>query len=209
MAVAGHRRFAALWDWMSRHESSQERKLRGEVVGGSSGRVLEIGYGVGSNWPFLPPSVDYTGIEPDPFMRARADHHRPAGRELTLLDGDAEALQFPDGSFDTVIGTLVFCTIPDRDRALSEVRRVLRPGGEFRFWEHVRASGRAGSTFQSALTPLWKRLGGGCHLNRDTEAAMRAAGFDMVDLRHVKIGPLPAIVGMARNARQAAGTERP
>ncbi len=194
---------------MSRHESRQERKLRGEVVGGSSGRVLEIGYGVGSNWPFLPPSVDYTGIEPDPFMRARADHHRPAGRELALLDGDAQALQFPDGSFDTVIGTLVFCTIPDRDRALSEVRRVLRPGGEFRFWEHVRANGRAGSTFQSALTPLWKRLGGGCHLNRDTEAAMRAAGFDIVDLRHVKIGPLPAIVGMARNAQQAAGTERP
>jgi SAM-dependent methyltransferase len=209
MATAGHRRFAALWDWTSRHEGRTERTFRDEVVRGAAGNVLEIGYGVGSNWPFLPAGTDYTGIEPDPYMRERAEHHLPKGRELALVDGDAQAMQFGDATFDTVIGTLVFCTIPDADRALAEVRRVLKPGGEFRFWEHVRSRGRAGSAFQTALTPLWKRLGGGCHLNRDTEAAIKRAGFDLVDLRHVKIGPLPAIVGTAKLAEKGAASERP
>ena len=196
--MAGHRTFARVWDWMSRHEGRRERRFRAEVAGGARGETLELGYGVGSNWPFLPPEIEYTGIEPDPFMRERAGRNLPPGRgAFHPMEGDAQALCFPDANFDTVIATLVFCTIPDADTALAEARRVLKPGGELRFWEHVRAHGRFGSRAQDLITPLWKRLGGGCHPNRETLAAIRHAGFEVASLREVKIGPLPAIVGVA------------
>lgn len=194
----GHRRFAAFWDWMSRHEPGREKHLRREVTAGVHGRTLEIGYGVGSNWEFLPQEVDYTGIEPDPYMRQRAVAHLPHGKDLTAVDGDAQALGFPDESFDTVFATLVFCTVPDAQRGLREAFRVLRPGGEFRFWEHVRAHGKVAAGLQDAVTPVWKRLGGGCHPNRDTLAAIKAAGFEVQSVRRMKIGPVPAIVGVAR-----------
>src|SRR5215213_3365834 len=115
----GHRKFAAVWDFASRHEGRSELALRQEVTSAARGRTLEIGFGVGSNWPYLPPNVEYVGIEPDPHMRERAAAHVPAGRHLTLDEGDAEALDFPDASFDTVIGTLVFCTIGNPGRALA------------------------------------------------------------------------------------------
>ncbi|MEJ5222082.1 MAG: class I SAM-dependent methyltransferase [Tepidiforma sp.] len=197
---AGHRRFAAAWDWLSRHESARERRLRARLAGQANGRVLEIGYGVGSNWPHLPEGVEYVGIEPDPYMRERAEHHRPPGRDLDLRDGDAQALDFPDASFDTVIGTLVLCTIPDPAAALREIRRVLKPGGRLIFWEHVNAHGRAGRLALAAVTPLWSRVGGGCHPNRDTLETIQAAGFAVEDLQQGKIGPLPAISGVARVA---------
>ena len=193
----GHRRFAAAWERYCRSEGPKQLELRREVTSGAKGRTLEIGFGMGSNWPYLPAEVEYTGIEPDPHMRERAEAYVPPGRALTLTNGDAHVLEFPDGSFDTVIGTLVFCTIPDARRALAEVRRVLKPGGEFRFLEHVRAKNRVGSLLQDAINPLWSRLGGGCHPNRDTLAAMRAAGFEVTSVRGVKVGPMPAIVGCA------------
>jgi SAM-dependent methyltransferase len=196
--ASGHRFFARVWDWMSRHEGKRELAFREEVAGGATGKTLEIGYGVGSNWTFLPAAIDYTGIEPDPYMRARALRHRPAELpDLQAVDGDAEALHFGDATFDTVIGTLVFCTIPDPGAALSETRRVLKPGGQFRFWEHVRARGK-GARLQDLITPAWKFAGGGCHPNRDTLAAIKRAGFEIEAVRDVKIGPLPAIVGVAR-----------
>jgi SAM-dependent methyltransferase len=193
----GHRVFARVWDWMSRHEGKREQRFREEVVSGAKGKTLELGYGVGSNWPFLPEDVDYTGIEPDPCMRARAEDHKPGNNTgLRALEGDAQSLDFADGTFDTVIATLVFCTIPDPDAALAESLRVLKPGGEFRFWEHVRGRGK-GARLQDMVTPAWKRLGGGCHPNRDTLSAIQRAGFEVTQLREVKIGPLPAIVGVA------------
>ena len=194
---AGHRTFAAVYDFASRRAGKSEARYRQEVVGGAAGRTLELGYGVGSNWRFLPADVEYVGIEPDPYMRKRAIAYLPSGREVTILAADAQALPFEDGSFDTVLATLVFCTIPNAPLALAETRRILRPGGELRFWEHVGAESRPGALAQDAVKPLWKFLGGGCHVNRDTLAAIRAAGFDVTSLRHVKLGPLPAIVGTA------------
>lgn len=194
---SGHRKFAAFWEFAARHEGRKELALRKEVTAAARGRTLEIGFGVGSNWPYLPAEVEYVGIEPDPYMRRRATGHLPAGRQLTLDDGTAEALDFPDESFDTVIGTLVFCTVCDPPRALAEVRRVLKPGGEFRFLEHVRARNRVGAALQDAIRPLWTRLGAGCNPNRDTLSLIHAAGLETPVLRNVKVGPLPAIVGAA------------
>lgn len=202
--AAGHRRFAAAWDWLARHESARERRLRARLAGQAAGRILEIGYGVGSNWPHLPADVSYVGIEPDPFMRERAERHRPPDRQLDLRDCDAQALDFPDASFDTVLATLVFCTIPDQQKALREVRRVLAPGGRLLFWEHVNAGSRLGRAVLNAITPLWKRVGGGCHPNRDTLQAIREAGFSVQELKVTKIGPLPAIVGVASAGREAS-----
>lgn len=134
MARQGHRLFAAVLDFSSRHESRGERAARRAVVSGVRGRVLEIGVGVGANWPFLPPGVTYTGIDPDPFMIERARRHASeGGLTLELVQVGAENMPFEDAAFDTVFTTLTFCTVADVPRALAEVRRVLRPGGEFRF----------------------------------------------------------------------------
>ena len=89
----GHRKFAAVWEFAARHEGASELALREEVTCAAKGRTLEIGFGVGSNWPYLPAGVEYVGIEPDPHMRRRAAGHVPHGRALTLLDGDAQALE--------------------------------------------------------------------------------------------------------------------
>jgi ubiquinone/menaquinone biosynthesis C-methylase UbiE len=153
----GHKRFAAFWDWAVKRENKSARDMRREVVAGAKGRVLELGVGVGANWPFLPPGIDYTGIEPDPYMVDRARRHAAeAGVDHTLLQAPAEALPFPDHDFDTVVVTLTLCTVGDLDLALAEARRVLKPGGELRCAEHGRARNRAGSLFQDLAAPVWR-----------------------------------------------------
>jgi ubiquinone/menaquinone biosynthesis C-methylase UbiE len=198
-AINGHRGFAAFWDWMGRHEPRNERQFREQTAGGCRGRTLELGFGAGANWAYLPREVEYVGIEPDPHMRGRAMRHRqPATASFELRAGDAQALDFDDQLFDTVLATLVFCTIPNAAMALREARRVLRPGGQLRFCEHVRPAGRVAGPFFDAISVPWSRLLGGCHPNRRTLDSIEAAGFELVELRKVRIGPLPAIVGVAR-----------
>ncbi|MBE0608162.1 MAG: methyltransferase domain-containing protein [Dehalococcoidia bacterium] len=202
---SGHRGFAAFWDWMSRHEPQKEHELRGRVAGGCRGQTLEFGFGVGANWSFLPPDVDYVGIEPDAYMRTRAaQHERPRTSSFDLRNGDAQALEFPDASVDTILGTLVFCTIPDAAAALREARRVLRPDGQLRFCEHVRPAGRVTGRAMDVLAPPWSRLAGGCHPNRRTLETIERAGFELTEIEHTKIGPLPAILGVARPRLAAA-----
>jgi ubiquinone/menaquinone biosynthesis C-methylase UbiE len=125
-------------------------------------------------------------------------HRQPATASFELRAGDAQALDFDDQLFDTVLATLVFCTIPNAAMALREARRVLRPGGQLRFCEHVRPAGRVAGPFFDAISVPWSRLLGGCHPNRRTLDSIEAAGFELVELRKVRIGPLPAIVGVAR-----------
>lgn len=198
-APAGHRRFAAFWDWAVRHENTATHAARREVAGGAEGRVLELGVGVGANWQYLPEGIEYSGIEPDPFMVERARRHAAEiGRTYDLRLAAAEALPFDDATFDTVIATLTLCTVQDVERSLSEARRVLKPGGELRFAEHVRANGRAGGWLQDRFTPAWKRLGAGCHLNRATADAVRAAGFEITELRQWRQAIMPMITGVAR-----------
>lgn len=190
--------FAATWDWQAHHEGRSLRRLRREVAGNLHGRVLEVGVGVGSNWTYLTGDVEYLGIEPNEAMLERAlKHAREEGRSMDLRPIDVQAMPFPDASFDAVIATLTFCSVPDPAAGLREIRRVLKPGGEFRFLEHVRARRRLGARLQSLVKPVTRRFGGGCEWDRDTIAAIHGAGFDMADVRHGRLAFLPIVVGTA------------
>ena len=179
-AKRGHPIFATLYDPMA---ASAERRWMGErrrrLLAGARGAVLEIGGGTGANLPHYRDVDRVVVAEPDPFMRRRLGQKLAEARvPVEVLEAGAEALPFPDGSFDTVVSTLVLCTVPNQEAALGEVRRVLRPGGRLLIIEHVRAAGSA-ARWQDWLEPLWRRLLGGCHPNRDTVAAMEEAGFEM------------------------------
>jgi SAM-dependent methyltransferase len=199
LPAAGHKRFATFWDWAVRHENKAAQAARREVAGGAKGRVLELGVGVGANWQYLPEGIDYSGIEPDPFMVDRARKHAAEmGRTYDLREAPAETLPFEDGTFDTIIVTLTLCTVQDVAQSLAEARRVLKPGGELRFTEHVRASGRAGAWLQDRLTPAWRKIGAGCHLNRASADAIREAGFEIAVLRRWRQAIMPMVTGVAR-----------
>lgn len=162
------------------------------------GRVLDLGAGTGAMVPYFAeaaldaPSLAVHGIEPDPHMRRRAsrtaDEH---GLEIELIAGVAEALPYADETFDTVVASQVFCTIPDIGAALAEVARVLTPAGELRFLEHVRADGAIGR-MQDIVAPVWYRAAAGCHLNRQTAATFcESPRFDVAELRRLAIGVPP------------------
>jgi ubiquinone/menaquinone biosynthesis C-methylase UbiE len=179
-AGGGHPIFAALYDPLG---ASAERRWMGgrrsRLLTGAWGAVLEIGGGTGANLAHYR-DVDWVTIaEPNPFMRDRIGPKLEyALVPVEVSAAGAEALPFPDGSFDSVVSTLVLCTVPDQAAALDEVRRVLRPGGRLLFIEHVRAEGSA-ARWQDRLGPLWGHLFGGCHLDRDTVTAIEEAGFEI------------------------------
>jgi SAM-dependent methyltransferase len=174
--------------------------MRKRVVGGAKGRVLEIGVGVGTNLAYLPEGAEYTGIEPDPHMLERAKRNAAgSGRSFDLQPHDVQSLPYPDASFDTVISTLTFCSVPDAARGLGEVHRVLKPGGAFRFGEHVRSKRRAMARAQRHfITPLTRRLAGGCEHHRDTLAAIRTAGLEIAEVSEERVMGLPVVTGVAR-----------
>jgi ubiquinone/menaquinone biosynthesis C-methylase UbiE len=176
----GHPVFAALYDPIG---ASMERRWMGarrrRLLAGARGAVLEIGGGTGANLVHYRDVDRVTIAEPDPFMRSRIGPKLQDSRvPVDVSSAGAEALPFPDGSFDTVVSTLVLCTVPDQEAVLEEIRRVLRPGGRLLFIEHVRAAGSM-ARWQDRLEPLWRRLLGGCHPNRDTLAAIEGAGFEI------------------------------
>ncbi|WP_255168564.1 class I SAM-dependent methyltransferase [Natrononativus amylolyticus] len=187
-----HPLFAALYDRVM-PERLLLRPHREYLARGLSGRVLDLGAGNGPMFPYVDPGLEYHAVEPDPHMRRRArEAAREAGLGVDLRDARAESLPYPDDSFDAVIAGMVFCTIADPDAALEEVARVLKPGGEVRFLEHVRADGWR-ATGQDLLTPVWKRAGGGCHPNRETvERFVGHEAFDLVELERVRVGVFPA-----------------
>lgn len=174
-----------------------------------SGRVLDVGAGTGANFPYVAErdgDADYHAIEPDPHMRRQAvEKGREVGCDVILRDARAESLPYADESFDTVVSSLVFCTIADPDRALEEVARVLKPGGELRFLEHVRADGWR-ERGQELLNPLWSRAAGGCQLTRDTvERFVCHDAFAVEDLERVGVGIFPAtpiVRGTLRRRRE-------
>ncbi len=158
-----------------------KRRLLGDLTG----HVVEVGPGTGTNFAFLPPGIRWTGFEPNvymhPYLRRtlRAYPHIAAD----IRTGTAEQLDLPDASADAVITTLVLCSVTDQPRALAEIRRVLKPGGRFVFIEHVAAPPGSGlRRAQRLIKPVWRRLGDGCHPDRETWMAIQQAGFSMVEM---------------------------
>jgi ubiquinone/menaquinone biosynthesis C-methylase UbiE len=155
------------------------RKLRRAVLGNARGRVVEIGAGTGLNVEHYPDEIaELVLTEPDASMRRRLTRRlQRNGRVARIVDAPAERLPLADASVDTVVSTLVLCTVPDPERTLGEIARVLRPGGQLLFLEHVRASSRFLAACQDYLFRPWRGFAGGCYCNRPTADLMRASGF--------------------------------
>jgi ubiquinone/menaquinone biosynthesis C-methylase UbiE len=159
------------------------------------GRTLEIGCGWGHNFPHYPAEASVAAFDLDPARVRLAAQRRST---IRLAIADAQHLAWTDRSFDSAVGTLVFCSIPHPEMALAEVRRVLKPGGRLFLLEHVRSHRDWLGRLQDGLAPAWLWATGGCHLNRDTQAAVRAAGFEIERVRVGFGGLLEAMVATLR-----------
>jgi ubiquinone/menaquinone biosynthesis C-methylase UbiE len=192
----GHPIFAALYDGLgAAAERGWMGRRRSRLLAGAAGSVLEIGGGTGANLPHYRDAGRVVVSEPDPFMRGRLRRKLVRARvPVEVSESGAEDLPFRDGSFDAVVSTLVLCSVPNQEKALAEVRRVLRPGGRLLFIEHVRGEGSV-ARVQDRVLPLWSRLFAGCHPNRDTLGSIQAAGFEVGKLdRFVPPGPFTGLV---------------
>ncbi|MDQ3728502.1 MAG: methyltransferase domain-containing protein [Actinomycetota bacterium] len=201
-----HPIFARFYIWMSRgrdHEVEHRRALLADA----GGNVIEIGAGTGLNFPHYPRSVEHVlAVEPEPTLRSEAG--RVASRapvDVQVVAGKADALPAGDGEFDAAVASLVLCSVPDQAEALAEIRRVVKPGGELRFYEHVTARNpRSARLMRLADATFWPFLGAGCHMSRDTEAAITTAGFTIEAVERFSLSPgppvppLPHIRGLAR-----------
>jgi ubiquinone/menaquinone biosynthesis C-methylase UbiE len=191
------RAFAALYDrGLKATEEAGLREMRRQILAGAEGRVLELGAGTGVNLDLYPAAVEeLTLVEPDPHMAKRLRAKLAgSGRRADVLQAPAERLPFGDDSFDTVVATLVLCTIPDPATALSEASRVLESGGRLLFVEHVRAEDPGLARWQDRLERPWRFLGDGCHCNRDTVATIASSRFEIEEIQRGRLPKAPPIV---------------
>ena len=182
---------------------------RARLLSGLTGTVLETGCGNGRNFPRYPETVTrVVAVEPDPYLRALAEQAaKTAPVPIEIVKGTAEDIPAPDESFDAAVACLMLCSVPDQATALAEIRRVLRPGGQLRFLEHVRAETPVLARVQRALeATVWPLLAGGCHPARDTETSIRAA-FTVDEVTRFDFPPgrirqpaSPHIIGSATRA---------
>jgi ubiquinone/menaquinone biosynthesis C-methylase UbiE len=189
-------------------EDAGLRDRRRELLARAHGRTLEIGAGTGLNIELYPDAVSELVLaEPDSHMRRQLEKKlRTLGRHAEVVDAPAERLPFPDGSIDTVVATLVLCTIDDPADALSEIERVLKPDGRLLFLEHVCSSDPKLARWQDRLERPWGWFGRGCHPNRDTLAAIEASGLTVDEVKRDRMPKAPPIVrpltvGEARPSR--------
>ena len=209
--MPSHPIFAALYDALfAGLEKGGLAEKRSRLLARASGATLELGAGTGHNLDHYPQGLERLVLtEPDPHMAKRLREHveraRPGGTaNVEVVEAGAEALPFGDGEFDTVTATLVLCTVPDPRAALSEVARVLKPGGQLLFMEHVRADSPRRARWQDRLNPVQNALFGGCNLNRATADTIEFSPLRLEELRRDRMprigGPLvePMIVGTAR-----------
>jgi ubiquinone/menaquinone biosynthesis C-methylase UbiE len=181
---------------------------RRRLLEGLSGTVVEIGAGHGLNLPLYPPEVtEVVAIEPEPTLRKQAETAADrANVPIRVLAGVADELPLEDASVDAAVASLVLCSVPDQQRALAEIRRVLRPQGELRFYEHVVPRCQPKRLLLQVVdrSGLWPRIAGGCHPARDTTDAIMQAGFDIEQIERFgfsaqRFEPLiPHILGSAR-----------
>jgi len=195
-SAAWLRLFALVYDpflWLG--EIVGMRRRRRALLADAYGRVVEIGSGTGLNVAHYPEAVtELLLTEPEPGMRKKLSRRLPRISCLAgVVDAQAEQLPFADESVDTVVSTLALCTVDDPERALREIARVLRPGGQLLFIEHVRSRSRLLAAFQDRLADPWRHFAGGCRCNRDTVGRMRACGFS-VAARDVVWHGMPTIV---------------
>lgn len=201
------RLFTAIYDpFLAWGERAGMGELRRSVLAAASGDVLEIGAGTGLNLAAYPAGVaSLTLADPEPSMAARL-RTRVAGSGHEVVEAGAESLPFAAESFDTVVSTLVLCTVVDVAASLAEIRRVLRPGGRLLLIEHVRAESRALRRWQDRLHGPWLRFGYGCHCNRATAASLAAAGFATEALAPARWRRMPPIVAPLLAGRVPAPT---
>jgi ubiquinone/menaquinone biosynthesis C-methylase UbiE len=191
VAVVSHPVFARVYERLSvAMDRAGTAAFRRDLVAGLSGRVIEIGAGNGRMFAHYPPGVtEVVAVEPERRLRAAAERAAPSAPvPVTVVDGLADALPAGDGEFDAAVVALVLCTVPDQASALAEVSRVLRPGGQLRFFEHVAAEQHSRLHRAQRLldATVWPKLFAGCHTNRDTVAAISAEGFVIEDLRRFR-----------------------
>ena len=188
---------AALYDAMNaRFERAHGRELRRRQLAPARGAVLEIGGGTGANLPHYPATVERLVLsDPDAAMLDRARRRRSEGaHDVELVAARAEALPFADDAFDTVVTTIALCTVADQAAALREIRRVLHPGGQLLFAEHVRAADPKLARWQDRLERPWGVIADGCHPNRDTLGALEAAGFAVEVAEQGELPLVPRLV---------------
>jgi SAM-dependent methyltransferase len=213
------RLFASFYDRaVKASEENGLRDMRRALLADARGRVVEIGAGTGANLDLYGAEIeDLTLVEPDPHMgaklrerladRATAEPARdgdkepappgaahPASPPARLVAAPAEAIPFPEDTFDTAVATLVLCTVPDPIAAIAELARVLKPGGRLLFIEHVRAADPSSARWQDRFEKPWRFMADGCHCNRDTEANLRASSFTVESVDHGKLPKAMPIV---------------
>jgi SAM-dependent methyltransferase len=202
-----HPVFAPLFNLVSGPMEREAGAHRDALLAGLSGRVVEIGAGNGMNFAHYPPAVEeVVALGPEPYLRGKAERAaRGAPVPVRVRDGVAAPLPLEAAGFDAAVAGLVLCTVPDPAAGLAELRRVLKPGGELRFMEHVRAPHPRIARFQQRLDRLgiWPWFAGGCHCGRDTVSAIEAAGFRVERVRSFALGPRrmvtnPHVLGAAR-----------
>ena len=205
-AEVRHPLFARAYARIAAHEDERGgAENREELLAGLSGRVVEVGSGVGSNFAHYPGTVtEVIAVEPEPYLREKS---RQAAAEaavpVRVVDGVADALPLDDASVDAGVASLVLCSVPDQAAALAELQRVIKPRGELRFYEHVIANRGSRRRLQRMMdATIWPRVAGGCHLTRDTRAAIENAGFIVQRSRSFPFPAgrfgLPHILGSAR-----------
>jgi ubiquinone/menaquinone biosynthesis C-methylase UbiE len=201
-----HPLFARGYAWLAKKEDAAGGvDNRRELLAGLSGRVVEVGSGIGSNFDHYPKGVtEVVAIEPEPYLRARSEEAAAdAPVSVSVVDGVADALPLEDESVEAGVASLVLCSVPDQAAALAELRRVIKPGGELRFYEHVISNRESRRKFQRFMdATIWPRISGGCHMTRDTRHAIEEAGFIVQRSRRFPFPPgrfgLPHVLGSAR-----------
>lgn len=187
--------FSAIYDPLLRAtEEAGLWEMRRETLAGASGRTIDIGAGTGANLGLFPAGTDVVMAEPDPHMIKRLRRKlAESGSEVELVEAGAEELPFEDDSFDTATFTLVLCTVPDPYAALTEAARILKPGGQLLFLEHVRAQQPGTARWQDRLETPWRLFADGCHCNRDTVANIESSPLTLEELQRGELPKSPPI----------------